>query len=134
MWPADMGWRWWWCPRAPRNHFALDLGLDRDDVVGALDAFGEAVERRIDLGVLGERVFVNNASLGVYAVVVQSEGYREAKLGTAARMAPELLGPDGHRADLRFVGPDGAPAAGREVAINNEITMNNNDRRCTAHR
>jgi diacylglycerol kinase family enzyme len=104
-------------PAGTRNHFALDLGLDRDDVVGALDAFGQALERRIDLGVLGERVFVNNASLGVYAVVVQSEGYREAKLGTAARMAPELLGPDGHRADLRFVGPDGAKAAPADVVL-----------------
>jgi hypothetical protein len=32
-----------------RNHLALDLGLDRDDVVGALDAFGEAVEQSMDL-------------------------------------------------------------------------------------
>ena len=27
-----------------RNHFALDLGLDRDDVVGALDAFTDGVD------------------------------------------------------------------------------------------
>src|SRR4051794_17265774 len=97
-------------PAGTRNHFALDLGLDRADVVGALEAFGAARERRIDLGLIGDRVFVNNASLGVYAIVVQSEGYREAKLATAARMAPEMLGPDGHRADLRFLGPDGSEA------------------------
>ena len=35
-------------PAGTRNHFALDLGLDRDDVVGALDAFTDGVERRID--------------------------------------------------------------------------------------
>ena len=58
-------------PAGTRNHFALDLGLDRDDVVGALDAFTDGVERRIDLASLNERVFVNNASLGVYARVVQ---------------------------------------------------------------
>ena len=31
-------------PAGTRNHFALDLGLDRNDVVGALDAYGEAFE------------------------------------------------------------------------------------------
>ena len=36
-------------PAGTRNHLAMDLGLDRDDVVGALEAFGAAVERRIDL-------------------------------------------------------------------------------------
>lgn len=104
-------------PAGTRNHFALDLGLDRDRVADALDAFGEAVERRIDLGLIGDRVFVNNASLGVYAVVVQSEGYRDAKLATAARMAPELLGPDGQRADLRFRGPDGKRAPEADVVL-----------------
>ncbi|MFC5950022.1 diacylglycerol/lipid kinase family protein [Pseudonocardia lutea] len=101
-------------PAGTRNHFALDLGLDRDDVVAALDAFGAALERRIDLAVLGDRVFVNNASLGVYAGVVQSEGYRDAKLATTARMAPDLLGPGAEGSHLRFRGPDGAvggPAA-----------------------
>src|SRR5206468_2305338 len=51
-------------PAGTRNHFALDLGLDRRDVAGALDAFEDAVERRIDLASVGGRVFVNNASLG----------------------------------------------------------------------
>jgi hypothetical protein len=52
-------------PAGTRNHFALDLGLDRADVVGALDAYGPALERRIDLAQIGDRIFVNNASLGV---------------------------------------------------------------------
>jgi diacylglycerol kinase family enzyme len=30
-------------PAGTRNHLAMDLGLDRADVAGALDAFGEAV-------------------------------------------------------------------------------------------
>ncbi|MGG7378000.1 diacylglycerol/lipid kinase family protein, partial [Escherichia coli] len=51
-------------PSGTRNHFALDLGLDRDDVAGALDAFTDGVERRIDLAQVNDRVFVNNASLG----------------------------------------------------------------------
>ena len=32
-------------PAGTRNHFALDLGVDRDDVVGALDAFVDGGER-----------------------------------------------------------------------------------------
>jgi hypothetical protein len=63
-------------PAGTRNHFALDLGLDRDDVVDGLDAYTNGHERRIDLARVNDRVFVNNASLGVYAKVVQSPAYR----------------------------------------------------------
>jgi diacylglycerol kinase family enzyme len=94
-------------PAGTRNHFALDLGLDRDDVVAALDAYGTAHERRIDLALIGDRIFVNNASLGVYATVVQSKEYRAAKMSTAVQMLPDLLGPDQPGFDLRFIGPDG---------------------------
>ncbi len=94
-------------PAGTRNHFALDLGLDRNDVVGALDAFTDGVERRIDLARVNDRVFVNNASLGVYAKVVQSNAYRDAKLETWTRMLPDLLGPDAEAIDLEFTAPDG---------------------------
>jgi diacylglycerol kinase family enzyme len=94
-------------PAGTRNHFALDLGLDRNDVVGALDAFSDGVERRIDLAEVNGRIFVNNASLGLYAEVVQSDDYRDAKLKTAAGMLPGLLGPDATPLDLQFAGPDG---------------------------
>jgi diacylglycerol kinase family enzyme len=94
-------------PAGTRNHFALDLGLDRDDVVGALDAFSDGVERRIDLARVNDRVFVNNASLGVYAKVVQSDAYRDAKLETWTRMLPDLLGSGAEPIDLEFATPDG---------------------------
>ena len=94
-------------PAGTRNHFAADLGLDRNDVVGALDAFTDGVERRVDLASLNERVFVNNASLGVYAQVVQSDAYRDAKLRTWRRMLPEMLGtrPGCPRTPLRHTAP-----------------------------
>lgn len=95
-------------PAGTRNHFALDLGLDRDDVVGALDAFTDGVERRIDLARVNDRVFVNNASLGVYAKVVQSDAYRDAKLQTWTSMLPDLLGPDAEPIDLAFAAPNGS--------------------------
>jgi diacylglycerol kinase family enzyme len=94
-------------PAGTRNHLAMDLGLDRGDVVGALDAFGQAVERRIDLGLAGERVFVNNATAGLYAKIVQSPAYRDGKVGTALELLPTMLGPDATPFDLRFTGPDG---------------------------
>lgn len=109
-------------PAGTRNHFALDLGLDRDDVVGALDAFGDAVERRIDLALIGDRVFVNNVSLGVYATVVQSEAYRDAKLATTAQLLPDLLGPSAKPFDLRFERPDGEHDRSADlVLVSNDV-------------
>ena len=104
-------------PAGTRNHFALDLGLDRADVAAALDAYGDAVERRVDLALVGDRVFVNNASLGVYATVVQSEAYRDAKLATTAQVLPDLLGPGAARLDLRYAGPDGEPAPLADIVL-----------------
>ena len=94
-------------PAGTRNHLALDLGLDRDDVVGALDAFSSRGERVIDLAFVNERIFVNNVSLGIYAEIVQSEAYRDAKLATVEKMLPQLLGPEATPFDLRFRGPSG---------------------------
>ncbi len=114
-------------PAGTRNHFALDLGLDRDDVVGALEAYADAVERRIDLAAVNGRVFVNNASLGLYAKIVQSPEYRDAKLQTAAAMLPQLLGPDAEPLDLRFVGPEGTnyPTAHMILVSNNPYQLAN---------
>ena len=102
-------------PAGTRNHFALDLGLDRDDVVGALDAYDDAVERPIDLAEVSGRVFVNNVSLGVYAEVVASPEYRDAKRQTTAAMLPELLGPGAAPFDLHFTGPDGTRRDGDQI-------------------
>jgi diacylglycerol kinase family enzyme len=74
-----------------RNHFALDLGLDREDPSRCLDALGDGVELRIDLGVIAGRPFVNNASFGAYAAVVQSPAYRDDKTRTTLDQLPGLL-------------------------------------------
>ena len=88
-----------------RNHFALDLGLDRDDPATCLDALTDGVELRIDLGLIGDRTFVNNASFGAYAQVVQSPAYRDDKSGTALAMLPDLL--TGHQGAHLVVRVDG---------------------------
>ena len=92
-------------PAGTRNHFALDLGVDRDDVVGALDAFVDGGERTVDLAEVNGRVFVNNVSLGLYAEAVQHEGYRDAKLRTILDTIPDVLGPSGSGIDMRWDGP-----------------------------
>ncbi|MCB1006198.1 MAG: NAD(+)/NADH kinase [Acidimicrobiales bacterium] len=102
-------------PAGTRNHLALDLGLDRTDVVGALDAYGDAVERTLDLADLNGRVFVNNVSLGVYAAIVRSPEYRDNKRDTTLATLPQVLGPGAEPFDLRFAGPDGTPWSGAHI-------------------
>jgi diacylglycerol kinase family enzyme len=104
-------------PAGTRNHFALDLGVDRDDVVGALEAYEDGVDLRIDLAEVNGRVFVNNSSMGLYAEVVQSAEYRDAKLQTAAEALPDLLGPDAVPLDLRFTLPSGERATSANLVL-----------------
>lgn len=94
-------------PSGTRNHFALDLGVDREDVVGALDAFVEGGERYVDLGEVNGHVFVNNVSLGVYAEAVGQDGYRNAKLQTLLDTLAGALGPEGEVAELRWRDDEG---------------------------
>ncbi|HKP91517.1 MAG TPA: diacylglycerol kinase family protein [Thermoleophilaceae bacterium] len=104
-------------PAGTRNHFALDLGVDRNDVVGALDAFVDGAERRVDLAEVNGRVFVNNVSLGLYAEAVQQAGYRDAKLRTLAETVPAVIGPKGRRLDLRWSDGDGHEHASADVVL-----------------
>lgn len=98
-------------PAGTRNHFALDLGVDRDDVVGALDAFVDGGEHVVDLGEVNGRVFVNNVSMGLYAEAVQSKGYRNAKIRTLLDTMPAVFGPSGSELDLQWASPDGTSHA-----------------------
>jgi diacylglycerol kinase family enzyme len=77
-------------PAGTRNHFARDLGLDREAPLEALDAYAGS-ERLIDVGVVGERLFLNNVSVGAYATLVHQSEYRANKLGTARIVLPAAL-------------------------------------------
>jgi diacylglycerol kinase family enzyme len=72
-------------PFGTRNHFARDLGLDRDDPLAALAAF-DGVERRVDTGLAGERRFLNNVSLGLYARLVHRRERHRRRREVLARM------------------------------------------------
>lgn len=94
-------------PAGTRNHFALDLGLDRTDPRKAMYAFKDARERRVDFATVNDRLFVNNVSLGIYATVVQSDEYRDAKAEVSLSMARKLLGRESEPFDLQYSLPDG---------------------------
>ena len=102
-----------------RNHFALDLGLDRDDPSTCLGALSDGVELRVDLGMINGQVFVNNASFGAYAEVVETPAYRGDKLATTLELLPDLL--DGHRG-ARLV----ARADGTEIRSPQALLVANN--------
>jgi diacylglycerol kinase family enzyme len=107
-------------PAGTRNHFALDLGVDRDDVVGALDAFVNGGERVVDLAEVNGRVFVNNVSLGLYGDAVQRPGYRDAKLRTMLEVLPDTAGPNGDRPRINWRDSDGfAHDGGMGVLVSN---------------
>jgi diacylglycerol kinase family enzyme len=91
-------------PAGTRNHFALDLGVDREDLVGALDAFGDhGVERSIDVAEVNGRLFLNNVSLGIYGDAVQRASYRDAKVRTLLETTAEVLGPSRAAPELPVV-------------------------------
>jgi diacylglycerol kinase family enzyme len=99
-------------PAGTRNHFAMDLGLDRSEPLAGLDAFGEARERVVDLARVNGQAFLNNVSMGLYGEVVQQATYRERKLQTAIAELPAIVETP---PDLRFTGPDGLPHATVQV-------------------
>ncbi|MFF0744649.1 diacylglycerol kinase family protein [Streptomyces sp. NPDC004111] len=97
-----------------RNHFAMDLGLDRGDPSRCLDALRDGEELRIDLGDVSGRAFVNTVSFGVYADVVQRPEYRDAKAGTALSLMPDLLGDQVRRIDASI---DGTKLASQQALL-----------------
>jgi diacylglycerol kinase family enzyme len=102
-----------------RNHFALDLGLDREDPSTGLAALSDGVELGVDLGVINGHTFVNNASFGAYAEVVETPAYRGDKLNTTLNTLPDLL--QGHRGARLS-----ARADGTEIEAPQALLVSNN--------
>ncbi|WP_205650478.1 diacylglycerol/lipid kinase family protein [Actinoplanes solisilvae] len=98
-----------------RNHFALDLGLDREDPATCLRALVDGVETRVDLGLIGGRTFVNNASFGVYAEIVRSPQYRDDKTRTTLSLLPDQLA--GHRGARLSVRVDDATVEAPQAVL-----------------
>ena len=103
-------------PFGTRNHFARDLGLDRDDPIGALAAFA-GTERRIDVGRAGDRLFLNNVSLGLYARLVHRREHHRRRREALARMRAWTMVLT-HRESLGIT-IEGAPVETRLVLVAN---------------
>ena len=108
-------------PAGTRNHFALDVGVDRHDLDGALDAFTGGVERQIDTAEVNGRLFLNNVSLGIYGDAVRSPAYRDAKARTLLETAAEVMGPSAEAPAL-----DLADDQGREHHHLTVVLVSNN--------
>jgi diacylglycerol kinase family enzyme len=104
-------------PAGTRNHFALDLGIDVDDPVRALDAFSEGVERVVDMARVNGRLFLNNVSLGIYGEAVRQPAYRDAKVRTLLETTRELLGPSADARELRLVDDVGREHRGPSIVL-----------------
>ena len=92
-------------PSGTRNHFAMDLGLDRSDPTKALQTAFGGVEFQVDVGRIGKKLFLNNVSFGIYADAIAEAGYREHKTESLAEAAKaNVEDPDAH---LSVVDPDG---------------------------
>jgi diacylglycerol kinase family enzyme len=97
-----------------RNHFALDLGLDREDPARGLEALQDGVEARIDLGEVNGRPFVNNASFGAYAEIVENPAYRDDKARTTLDALPDLMA---HRRGAHLTAEVGGQVVDRPQAL-----------------
>jgi len=103
-------------PFGTRNHFARDVGLDRDDPFGALEAFG-GEERRVDVGRVGGRRFLNNVSLGVYASLVHRREHHRRRGEVLAGLRALWLGLRRQRGVWAEL--DGEPVRARIVLVAN---------------
>ncbi len=102
-------------PFGTRNHFARDVGLDRDDPIGALAAF-DGAERRVDVGFVDERLFLNNVSLGLYALLVHRRERHRRRSDALARLRALALVAREHRGKEQFV-IDGDLVSARVVVV-----------------
>jgi diacylglycerol kinase family enzyme len=104
-------------PVGTRNHFALDLGLDRDNPLTALDAIRDGEEIDIDYGLAGDRPFLNNVSFGIYAEAVHRPEYRENKEETIAAVIRDMQAEGSSGAAIRFQSPEGEQAEQTAVTL-----------------
>jgi diacylglycerol kinase family enzyme len=74
-------------PVGTRNHFAMDLGLDRSAPLKALDAAIDGVEIRVGVGRVGGRLFLNNVSFGLYAEAISDPEYRDHRTSSITSAA-----------------------------------------------
>jgi diacylglycerol kinase family enzyme len=88
-------------PGGTRCHFARDLGLDPKRIADALEGFN-GVERRIDVADINGRIFLNNASFGLYADIVNHPDYRDNKAAVTREVLRSIVSGEKDLYDLSF--------------------------------
>ena len=107
-------------PAGTRNHFALDLGVDRDDVVGALDAFVDGWEKRVSISVRSVAGSLSTMSRSVCTPrrcrQRDTEKRRSVRSSALHRRRWQRTG---HpvRLMLRWYGPDGSEQSSAAVIL-----------------
>jgi diacylglycerol kinase family enzyme len=110
-------------PWGTRNHFAGDVGLDRDDPLAALAAFSHGVERRVDVGRVGNRLFLNNVTLGLYARLVHRREQQRRRREALARLRALLVSLRDRRWTERFLVDGRSLRASVLLVANNEYRL-----------
>ena len=73
-------------PLGTLNHFARDLGIPTDlDEAAQLIARGHV--RRVDVGEMNGRIFINNSAIGLYPLMVVDRDLQRRRLGRSKRVA-----------------------------------------------
>lgn len=88
-------------PGGTRCHFARDAGFEPERITDALESF-TGVETAVDVGDINGRIFLNNASFGLYADIVDNPEYREHKVATSRKVLQDILEDNGKAYSLQF--------------------------------
>ncbi len=73
-------------PLGTLNHFARDLGIPFD-LAAAAKVITAGTMRRVDIAEVNGRAFVNNASIGLYPLMVMDRDAQQQRFGRSKRLA-----------------------------------------------
>ena len=73
-------------PLGTLNHFARDIGVPVD-IYEAAKLIATGKERRVDVGEMNKRLFINNSAIGLYPRMVIDRDRQQEKLGRSKRLA-----------------------------------------------
>ncbi|HEY8433001.1 MAG TPA: diacylglycerol kinase family protein [Sphingomicrobium sp.] len=73
-------------PFGTLNHFARDLKIPTD-LDEAARLIASRKDRRVDIGEMNDRVFINNSAIGLYPLMVVDRDLQRRKLGRSKRVA-----------------------------------------------
>ncbi|HET9173950.1 MAG TPA: diacylglycerol kinase family protein [Candidatus Saccharimonadales bacterium] len=88
-------------PGGTRCHFARDIGLEPRHIIDALLGYN-GVERHVDVASINGRIFLNNASFGLYADIVDHPQYRFHKAKISRQTLQAIASGEKQRYPLRF--------------------------------